>query len=80
MGGQDKTLPGSVMSRHQTQTQTRGWTRDGWRVSSFIGCFMKIHLSLALDAIVSWFWFNISHFGHSDDGCKSKTESPVFWF
>ena len=36
---------------------------------------------LASDAIISWFWVNLSHFGVSDDGRIVKTESPIFyWF
>ena len=35
---------------------------------------------LALDAIVSWFRFNLSNFGLSNDGCKVKTESAVFYW
>ena len=33
---------------------------------------------LALDAMVSWFWLNLSHFALSDDGCKVKQNLGYF--
>ena len=52
-------MRGAVMSEHQTPTQTRGWAREGWRVSSSAGYFMKIYL-LSKYAFVGGFWVPIS--------------------